>query len=84
MKPQFFDHVVAFKTETYSPQLFLNKVARALNCENDAQLSRALQIAQPTLSNVRNRKYPLTPRVLLRVIEATGWTAAEARAALRV
>lgn len=83
MKSKFFDHVTAFKTETYSPQLFLNKAARVLNCMNDSQLSQALQISQPTISNIRNGRSPISPRVLLRVIEATGWTVEQARAALR-
>lgn len=80
---RFFNYVAAFQSETYSPRLFLNKTARHLKVENDSQLAKALELSHPSISKIRNQHAPITAHILLRVIEATGWTVAEARAAMR-
>ena len=76
---RFFHPTVAAAKATYSPENLLAAIAKDLKLKNDAQIAKALDLYAPLISKIRNRHITVTPYVLLRVVEATGWTVAEAR-----
>ncbi len=78
---KFFNHLKAAKDPAYVPHLMLDAVARRINARNDADLARKLAISPAAVSRLRN-KAPITPHIILRIIEATGWTFDEVLAAL--
>lgn len=78
----FFKHKKAAELKTYAPQKFLDAITEHLKLKNDAQLAKALALSAPVISKVRNRQLPVTPLVMLRALEATGWTPKQAREAL--
>lgn len=62
-------------TETvaeYRPEQVLNALMGRLGVKNDAALARALEVAAPVISKVRNRRTPLGDNLLLRAHEVSG------------
>lgn len=58
---------------------FLDELIEALNLKNDAALSRALGVAPPVISKIRNNRLPVGAALLIKIHEATGWSFAEMR-----
>jgi hypothetical protein len=54
---------------TYDPHSLLDTVTVRLNVKNDAALSRALAIAPPMISKIRNRKTVVGAALLVRIHE---------------
>lgn len=53
-----------------------------LGVTSDAALARALDVAPPTISKIRNRRAPISDGLLIRMHEETGLTIKELKAAL--
>lgn len=68
------------KTEVeYSVPALLDALTRQLNLKNDAALSRALEVAPPVISKVRNGKLPVGASLLIRMHEVSGLSILELR-----
>lgn len=80
--PNFYKHEDASQQPSYNPQAFIHAIKTHLNLKNDAAVARALQFTPPVISKLRHKSMPVTPLIMLRVIEATGWTVKQARKAL--
>lgn len=63
----------------YKPNTVLNVVAEKLGAKCDAQLAFALDIEPSYLSRVRSRRARLSPFMLIRIMDITGLSIAEAR-----
>lgn len=46
---------------------------------NDAALSRALLLPPPVVSKIRNKKFPVTDAILVRIYDVTGWSIDKSR-----
>lgn len=57
----------------YTAGRLLDAVKKELGLRNDAQLARALELKPSGVSKLRHDVLPVSPLVMLRVIEATGW-----------
>ncbi|WP_211441452.1 hypothetical protein [Collimonas humicola] len=65
---------------TNSVAHMLDTVLELLQLKNDAALSRALEVAPPVISKVRNGVQPLGSTLLVKLHEATGITTKEIKA----
>lgn len=65
---------------TYDPHVLLDTVTLRLNVKNDAALSRALAVAPPMISKIRNRKTVVGAPLLLRIHEITNISIKDLRA----
>jgi plasmid maintenance system antidote protein VapI len=65
---------------TYNPAHMLDVVISNQNLKNDAALARALKVAAPVISKVRNNVLPVGSTLLVRLHEATGMTTKEIKA----
>jgi antitoxin HigA-1 len=63
--------------------LLLDKVIETLALRNDADLSRALEVAPPLISKLRHRRLPVGPTMLIRMHEETGLSIRELKSYLK-
>lgn len=56
----------------YNPDVLLNELQQRLRLRNDAQLSRALEVAPPVISKIRHRRLPVGASLLIRMHEVSG------------
>lgn len=65
--------------EVLNPNLLLDYLIGKLGLKNDAALSRALEVAPPVISKIRNNRLPVGATLLISMHELTGLTVAELR-----
>ena len=65
--------------EGYAPHRLLDTLIQRMQLKNDAALCRALEVAPPLISKVRNRKLPLGSGLLIRMHEVSGMSINELR-----
>lgn len=58
---------------------FLDALIDTLDLKNDAALSRALGVAPPVISKIRNNRLPVGAALQIKILDITGWTLAEMR-----
>jgi hypothetical protein len=63
----------------YSPGNLLDALIGFLALKNDAALSRALEVAPPLISKIRNRGLPVSAAILIRMHEVSQYSVAELR-----
>ena len=68
-EPLCVDHL---GVESFRPAHLLDHLQEILELDNDAQLSRELEIPPNLISRLRNKKLSLTPAILLRIHDAAG------------
>ncbi|MBC7414692.1 MAG: hypothetical protein H7327_07135 [Herminiimonas sp.] len=61
------------------PNHLLDTVVEHLRLKNDAELSRALEVAPPVISKIRHGRLPVGDNFICRVHEATGVSVAHVR-----
>lgn len=59
------------------PHTLLDAVIKAANLKNDAELSRALLVAPPVISHIRNGRMGIGAVMIIRIHELTGITVKE-------
>lgn len=59
-------------TNEYNPNQLLDTLIGKLSLKNDAQLSRALEVAPPVISKVRHHRLPVGASLLIRMHELSG------------
>lgn len=59
----------------YDPNRLLNAMLAQLKLRSDAALARALQVPAVMVNKVRRREIPVTPELLIRMEELSGWSA---------
>lgn len=64
----------------YNPERLLDTLIKKLHLKNDAALSRALEVAPPIVSKLRNRRLPVGATILIRMHEASDISIKELRA----
>ena len=57
--------------ETYNPNHLLDTLRDKMKLKNDAALSRALEVAPPVISKIRQRTLPVGASLLIRMHEVT-------------
>lgn len=62
----------------------LTDICAQLALKNDAALSRALEVAPPTISKIRNGHVPMGDNMLIRLHELTGITVRELKTSLEM
>jgi plasmid maintenance system antidote protein VapI len=65
--------------QTYDPNNLLDFLQTALNCESDAALARALDVAPPVISKIRHKRLPVGASLLIRMHEVSGLTIRDLR-----
>jgi len=60
------------KNTAGDPDKLIDGLIDHLSLKNDAALSRALDVAPPVISKIRNRKLPVGPSILVRMHDVTG------------
>jgi hypothetical protein len=63
----------------YTPVRLLHATAQALGAANDHQLARLLEISPGNLTRIQSRTQPLGARVIVQILDRTGWTMAQLR-----
>jgi hypothetical protein len=63
----------------YNPNKVLDAVMNKLGLKNDAQLSRALEVAPPVISKIRHYTLPIGATILLRMHEVSDISIRELR-----
>ena len=63
----------------YTPEKLLDAVQTHLNFKNYSQMATQLGINYATVYKIRSKDLPITANVMLRIIEATGWTTSHIR-----
>ena len=63
----------------FKPHDLLDALIKHLGLKNDAALSRALELAAPLISKLRNNGLPVSAFVLIRMHEVSGLSIAELR-----
>lgn len=64
----------------YNPNRVLDAIMEKLELKNDAQLSRALEVAPPVISKIRHYTLPIGATILLRMHEVSDISIRELRA----
>lgn len=64
---------------SYMPTRFMAKVEEKLGTKCDVELARTLQVTYTTIGQVRRRKIPISPTLMVRVHDLTGWSIDEIR-----
>jgi len=59
-------------TAAGDPNKLIDGLIDHLSLKNDASLSRALDVAPPVISKIRNRKLPVGASILVRMHDVTG------------
>lgn len=65
---------------SYTPNRFLDRASEIIGAWNDAELAHLLNCHQAALSRIRGRKAPITPGLMVKVMDRTHWTTKELRA----
>jgi plasmid maintenance system antidote protein VapI len=68
----------------YAPAVLLDAVTDHFSLKNDAALSRALGLPPPVISKLRMKAVAITPAILLRIHDVTGFSISDMRAMLGV
>lgn len=63
----------------YTPTRLLNALRERLGAERNADIAWHLRVDQAMICHFSKRRYPLTPTLVLRIMEATGMTLDEVR-----
>jgi plasmid maintenance system antidote protein VapI len=71
------DHI---NNPSYSPATLLDAMLGRYELKNDAALARALQLPPPVISKLRSKQVGITPAILLRMHEVTGWAVSDLKA----
>jgi plasmid maintenance system antidote protein VapI len=66
-------------TDALNPGALLDELIRRLNLKNDAALAKALEVAPPVISKLRNGRLPVGATILITMHEVTGMTVAKLR-----
>lgn len=80
---KFYISANMVKHKNYDPVALLEEVSEKLGAKNDAKLSVLLELNPPQISKIRTKSLAISPFILLRMAEATGWTIAHLRSILR-
>lgn len=64
---KFYDSDKLFRLDTYRPAAMLDNLRSARELPTDGALAKALGLNASLISKVRNKQYPVTPHVLLRL-----------------
>jgi len=64
----------------YNPNRVLDAIMEKMGLKNDAQLSRALEVAPPVISKIRHYSLPIGATILLRMHEVSDISIRELRA----
>jgi plasmid maintenance system antidote protein VapI len=66
--------------EQFNPSALLDALLIKLGLKNDAALARALDVAPPVVSKVRNNRLPVGATILIRAHEVSGISIRDLRA----
>ena len=66
-------------SDGYDPARLLSALRSRLKLRSDAGLARALEVPSELLSRVRTCDIPVTPELLIRMEEVSGWSGRELR-----
>lgn len=58
----------------YTPHRMLNVLQEALGVRSDYALAHKLSVGEDVISRIRNRKIRLTPFMMVRILDITGWS----------
>lgn len=58
---------------TYTPNRLLNAVIECVGVKNDYQLSILLTFSTAQISRIRNKKDPVSPLLMILIMDHTGW-----------
>lgn len=72
-------HEQTRKLETYTPNRVLNKCLELLHLETDAELVKLTGIHHATITRMRNNALPMSDRVIVRLLDATGMSIQQLR-----
>ncbi len=61
-------------TDGYDPGRLFNALEKHLRLRSDAALARALEVPAPLVRLMRSREIPVTPEILIRAEEVSGWS----------
>jgi hypothetical protein len=67
------DDLPILDSDTYTPVRLLNEAAFALQANSMYQLARVLEMDNGQLSRVRNRKEAVSDRLMVQIMDRTGW-----------
>lgn len=67
---------------TKNENALLDLAADILKCKNDAQLSRALDVAPPVASKIRHARLPVGASMVVKLHETTGMAVAEIKSCI--
>ncbi len=66
-------------TDGYDPGRLLNALRSNLGLRSDNGLARSLEVPGALIQKVRSGEIPVTPELLIRMEEVSGWSARELR-----
>jgi len=58
--------------DSYDPDNLLDAVIERMNTKNDAGLARALEVAPPVISKIRNRRLTVGATMMIRIHDKAG------------
>ena len=61
-------------TDSYDPGRLFDALEGHLQLRSDAALARALEVPTPLVKLMRAREIPVTPEILIRAEEVSGWS----------
>lgn len=64
---------------TYTPQRFIAKLEEKLGTKCDVELACTLHITYTAIGQIRRRKAAISPTLMVRVADLTGWSLDEIR-----
>lgn len=65
--------------QDYTPGRLLDKASRELGARNDSQFSQILERNAATISRIRSRTAPITPDLMVQIMDRTNWSIKEVR-----
>ncbi len=68
----------------YTPGNLLDAMLDRFGLKNDAALSRTLELAPAVISKIRHKHAAITPGILVRMHDITGWAIGDMRAQMGV
>lgn len=68
----------------YNPAKLLDTMIDRFGLKNDAALSRTLELPPPVISKLRLKHAAITPAILLRMYDVTGWAISDMRSMLGI
>ena len=66
-------------TDGYDPNRLFNALILSLKLRSDAALARTLEVPSGLVRKVRQLEIPVTPALLIRIEEVSGWSARNLR-----